>query len=303
MLYSSLEDSSPAWGCICNIIIIMFPAHQSLGGYYYHDCFLSLGGLMAEGADDNIRCSEEATAKDINNNQDKDKDKEKEEDGGWLRLSLGSRIDLSPASGSNSTSSSSSSSRRPGDHIHEAALTTTPPPPPPPPPQQQLSFQFRGSIPITPAPPTLFLQPRRAQYHHHMINTSYLPSSSSLSVSPRCPAAAPSGLWFILQPSQTQIKEPYLPQLPKRYLRIKDGRTTVGLLIKYLVYKLQLDAEFEVEITCKGKQLLPFLSLQHVRDNIWNNTPGNEVVSSLASSIEHLMVLNYGRIASPITSN
>ncbi|MFS8020404.1 hypothetical protein Hanom_Chr16g01415161 [Helianthus anomalus] len=273
----------------------MFPAHQSLGGYYYHDCFLSLGGLMAEGADDNIRCSEEATAKDINNNQDKDKDKDKEEDEGWLRLSLGSRIDLSPAAGS----TSSSSSRRLGDHIHEAALTTTPPPPPP----QQLSIQFRGSIQITPSPATFFLQPRRAQYHHHMINsTSYLPSSSSSSLRPR-PAAAPSGLWFILQPSQTQMKEPYLPQLPKRYLRIKDGRTTVGLLIKYLVYKLQLDAEFEVEITCKGKQLLPFLSLQHVRDNIWNNTPGNEVFSSSASSIEHLMVLNYGRIASPITSS
>ncbi|KAJ0815284.1 putative E3 ubiquitin-protein ligase/polycomb group RING finger protein [Helianthus annuus] len=200
----------------------MFPAHQSLGGYYYHDSFLSLGGLMAEGADDNIRCSKEATAKDINNNQDKDKDKDKdkEEDGGWLRLSLGSRIDLSPAAGSTSSSSSS-----PGDHIHEAALTTTPPPPP-----QQLSFQFRGSIPITPSPPTFFLQ--------------QLPSSSL-----RSRPTAPSGLWFILQPSQTQIKEPYLPQLPKRYLRIKDGRTTVGLLIKYLVYNLQLDAEFEVIIT------------------------------------------------------
>ncbi|KAJ9563934.1 hypothetical protein OSB04_009094 [Centaurea solstitialis] len=57
-----------------------------------------------------------------------------------------------------------------------------------------------------------------------------------------------SGLWFMLQPSLNQTKEPYLPQLPKSYLRIRDGRTsTVGLLIKYLVNKLRLDSEFELD--------------------------------------------------------
>ncbi|XP_023771810.1 protein LAX PANICLE 2 isoform X1 [Lactuca sativa] len=106
-----------------------------------------------------------------------------------------------------------------------------------------------------------------------------------------------SGVWFILQASQNQTKEPYLPQVPKSYLRIKDGRMTVRLLIKYLVNKLKLDSEFEVEITCKGQQLLPFMTLQHVRDNIWNS-PRNEVVFPHSSAtIDHLMLLNYGRIA------
>ncbi|XP_019099242.1 PREDICTED: uncharacterized protein LOC104776858 [Camelina sativa] len=57
-----------------------------------------------------------------------------------------------------------------------------------------------------------------------------------------------SGLWFLLQASQFQEKEPFLPQVSKSYLRIKDGRITVRLLIKYLMKKLQLDSESEVNI-------------------------------------------------------
>ncbi|KAK9063563.1 hypothetical protein SSX86_017433 [Deinandra increscens subsp. villosa] len=109
-----------------------------------------------------------------------------------------------------------------------------------------------------------------------------------------------SGVWFMLQASQNQAKEPFLPQIPKSYLRIKDGRMTVGLLIKYLVNKLELGSESEVEITCKGHQLLSLLTLQHVRDAIWNsprNDVGFSVVPRSSATINHLMVLNYGRIA------
>ncbi|XP_076952365.1 uncharacterized protein LOC143626075 [Bidens hawaiensis] len=109
-----------------------------------------------------------------------------------------------------------------------------------------------------------------------------------------------SGVWFVLQASQNQLKEPFLPQIPKSYMRIKDGRMTIGLLIKYLVDKLDLGSESEVEITCKGHQLLSLLTLQHVRDTIWNS-PRNDVGFSVAprssATMNHLMVLNYGRIA------
>uniref|UniRef100_A0A7N0TM55 Uncharacterized protein n=1 Tax=Kalanchoe fedtschenkoi TaxID=63787 RepID=A0A7N0TM55_KALFE len=54
------------------------------------------------------------------------------------------------------------------------------------------------------------------------------------------------GIWFMLQASQNQVREPFLPQIPKSYLRIKDGRMTVRLLIKYLVHKLRLESESEV---------------------------------------------------------
>ncbi|CAK9144381.1 unnamed protein product [Ilex paraguariensis] len=54
-----------------------------------------------------------------------------------------------------------------------------------------------------------------------------------------------SGIWFMLQASQNQVKEPFLPQISKSYLRIKDGRMTIRLLMKYLVNKLRLDSESE----------------------------------------------------------
>ncbi|PON51911.1 hypothetical protein PanWU01x14_213240 [Parasponia andersonii] len=108
------------------------------------------------------------------------------------------------------------------------------------------------------------------------------------------PRRPQSGIWFTLQASQNQAKEPFLPQISKSFLRIRDGRMTVRLIIKYLVNKLRLDSESEIEITCRGQQLLPFLTLQHVRDNIWGPT-----VSLLPdfSTTDHIMVLHYARSA------
>ncbi|XP_010250563.1 PREDICTED: uncharacterized protein LOC104592779 [Nelumbo nucifera] len=112
------------------------------------------------------------------------------------------------------------------------------------------------------------------------------------------PPRTPSGVWFVLQASQNQAKEPFLPQIPKSYLRIKDARMTVRLLIKYLVNKLRLEHESEVEITCRGRQLLPFMTLQHVRDNIWTSTSRDPLtLLPDSSTMDHLMILNYGRSA------
>ncbi|KAK9090022.1 hypothetical protein Sjap_023199 [Stephania japonica] len=110
-----------------------------------------------------------------------------------------------------------------------------------------------------------------------------------------------SGVWFVLQASQNQSKEPFLPQIPKNYLRIKDGRITVRVLMKYVANKLRLSSESEVKITCRGQQLLPYLTLQHIRDHIWNTTTREVVVTLLPNSstttTDHIMVLHYGRSA------
>ncbi|CAJ1838432.1 unnamed protein product [Sphenostylis stenocarpa] len=124
-----------------------------------------------------------------------------------------------------------------------------------------------------------------------------------------------SGIWFMLQASQNQ-----------------DGRMTVRLLLKYLVSKLRLESESEVmhalcvcicnatfvfdiinvfvyvvvvdkslcshvmiEIRCRGQQLLPFLTLQHVRDNIWSPRDSTRALLSDSSTSDHVMVLHYGR--------
>ncbi|KAF5449262.1 hypothetical protein F2P56_029727 [Juglans regia] len=143
-----------------------------------------------------------------------------------------------------------------------------------------------------------FTQP--FQLHHSGIDVSG-PSLDFRVIDP--PRRPHSGIWFMLQASQNQAKEPFLPQIPKSYLRIKDGRMTVRLLKKYLINKLRLDSESEqIEITCRGQELQPFLTLQHVRDNIWSNsTPPRDAMttllpdSSTTDHHHHVMVLHYGR--------
>ncbi|XP_061982046.1 protein LAX PANICLE 2-like isoform X1 [Populus nigra] len=121
------------------------------------------------------------------------------------------------------------------------------------------------------------------------------PSSDFKVIDP--PRRSHSGIWFMLQASQNQTKEPFLPQISKSYLRIKDGRMTVRLLMKYLVNKLRLDSESEqIEMTCRGQQLLPFLTLQHVRDNIWSPREALTLLPE-SSTTDHVMVLHYGRSA------
>ncbi|XP_042063484.1 E3 ubiquitin protein ligase DRIP1-like isoform X2 [Salvia splendens] len=56
-----------------------------------------------------------------------------------------------------------------------------------------------------------------------------------------------SGVWFMLQALNNQEKESFLPQISKSYLRIKDGRMTIRVVIKYLVKKLSLENESEDE--------------------------------------------------------
>ncbi|CAM0904854.1 unnamed protein product [Alopecurus aequalis] len=109
-------------------------------------------------------------------------------------------------------------------------------------------------------------------------------------------ATAAAGVWFVLQAAPHQGREPFLPQIPRSYLRIKDGRVTVRLLIKYLVNKLRLEDESEVEITCRGRPLLPLMTLQHVRDTIWCQRDAVSPSVSLGmSTANHIMVLQYGR--------
>lgn len=110
------------------------------------------------------------------------------------------------------------------------------------------------------------------------------------------PPPVPAGVWFVLQAAPHQGREPFLPQIPRSYLRIKDGRMPVRLLIKYLVNKLGLEDESEVEITCRGRPLLPFMTLQHLRDSIWCQRDAvSPLVAPDMSTANHIMVLQYGR--------
>ncbi|KAF3786974.1 E3 ubiquitin protein ligase [Nymphaea thermarum] len=75
--------------------------------------------------------------------------------------------------------------------------------------------------------------------------------SSSLMKIVNAPPRPNSGLWFVLQAEQNQIKELALPQVQKSYLRIKDRKMTILLIMKYLANKLHLGSESEHNKTRK----------------------------------------------------
>ncbi|CAD5189427.1 unnamed protein product [Musa acuminata subsp. malaccensis] len=106
------------------------------------------------------------------------------------------------------------------------------------------------------------------------------------------PRRPQTGMWLVLQAAQDQVKEPFLPQIPKSYLRIKDGRMTIRLLMRYLASKLGLEDDSQVEITCRGQQLSPFLTLIYVRDNIWCSPEAVELHTD-TSSTKYVMNLLY----------
>ena len=56
-------------------------------------------------------------------------------------------------------------------------------------------------------------------------------------------------------------------------------------------------ARVQIEITCRGQKLLPFLTLQHVRDNIWSPREAAVTLLSDSAGADHLMVLHYARSA------
>ncbi|XP_010929648.1 uncharacterized protein [Elaeis guineensis] len=171
----------------------------------------------------------------------------------------------------------------------------TPPPPPPPPP----SWGFWSGGPTmgssSKAPPVMPEFVARQFMCPAGSSSPLVAGGADLRVvSP--PPRPQTGIWFVLQAAQNQGREPFLPQIPKSYLRIKDGRMTVRLLMKYLVNKLGLEDESEVEITCRGQLLLPYLTLQHVRDSVWCLREAVTLMPD-SPSTTRVMTLEYGRSA------
>ncbi|KAK9288780.1 hypothetical protein L1049_017244 [Liquidambar formosana] len=93
-----------------------------------------------------------------------------------------------------------------------------------------------------------------------------------------------------------------LPQIPSCYLRIKDGNVPVSFIKKYIVKKLNLTSEAEVEITLRGQPVVPTLQLHDLVD-LWLQTlpPSDRIQSTVGSSARnYMMELSYGRKAQPV---
>ncbi|KAK3024581.1 hypothetical protein RJ639_044323 [Escallonia herrerae] len=104
-------------------------------------------------------------------------------------------------------------------------------------------------------------------------------------------------VWFSLVASADQGGDVPLPQISACYLRIKDGNLPVSFIQKYLVRKLDLTSETEVEITCQGQPLLPTSQVQNLVD-LWSRKASKpkRVTTSVGSSAkDFVMVLSYAR--------
>ncbi|KAL4643397.1 hypothetical protein ACB092_02G088900 [Castanea dentata] len=108
-----------------------------------------------------------------------------------------------------------------------------------------------------------------------------------------------SPIWFSLVSSNDQGQDAPLPQISSCYLRVKDGSLPVSFIKKYLVQKLHLASEAEVEILLRGQPVISTLQLHNLVD-IWLQTaPSSEGINaSVGSSAKNfVMVLSYCRKA------
>ncbi|XAR58602.1 hypothetical protein NMG60_11014070 [Bertholletia excelsa] len=130
-------------------------------------------------------------------------------------------------------------------------------------------------------------------------------ASMELGISPQAVLDAASArgerrmgpIWFSLVASEDQEGCEPLPQISSSYLRIKDGNVPVSFIQKYLMRKLDLASEHEVEIKCLGHSVLPSLQLNSLVD-LWlqSTSTSQRVAASIGSSAkDFVMVLTYAR--------
>ncbi|XVF66559.1 hypothetical protein PTKIN_Ptkin10aG0046700 [Pterospermum kingtungense] len=108
-----------------------------------------------------------------------------------------------------------------------------------------------------------------------------------------------SPIWFSLVASDGQEGGAPLPQISSCYLRVKDGNLPVSSIKKYLVTKLGLSSESEVEIWLRGQPVLSTLPLHNLVDRWVQTTPASEKIHAFvgSSAKDFVMVLSYSRKA------
>lgn len=109
-----------------------------------------------------------------------------------------------------------------------------------------------------------------------------------------------SSIWFSLIASFDQQGDPPLPQIPSHYLRIKDGNIPASSILKYLMQKLSLPSESEVEIKCCEQPVNPSQPLRNLVE-LWLKGRATQTTQTMtgSSAKEFVMVLTYGRPKAP----
>ncbi|KAL5209971.1 hypothetical protein ABZP36_005594 [Zizania latifolia] len=105
-----------------------------------------------------------------------------------------------------------------------------------------------------------------------------------------------NAIWFSLVASFEQEGDPPLPQISSNYLRIRDGNIPASSIQKYLMQKLGLPSEAEVEINCCGQPVSPTQPLCNLVE-LWLRGRSTQTTQAMIGSPakELVMVLTYGR--------
>uniref|UniRef100_A0ACD6A2B7 Uncharacterized protein n=1 Tax=Avena sativa TaxID=4498 RepID=A0ACD6A2B7_AVESA len=106
----------------------------------------------------------------------------------------------------------------------------------------------------------------------------------------------PNPIWFSLIASFEQKGAPPLPQIPAHYLRIKDGSIPASSIQRYIMQKLGLQSESEVEMSCCGQSVNPAQPLRNLMDRWLRVGPARPLQTTVGSSGgDYVMVVSYGR--------
>ncbi|XP_078159765.1 DREB2A-interacting protein 2 isoform X1 [Carex rostrata] len=101
-------------------------------------------------------------------------------------------------------------------------------------------------------------------------------------------------VWFSLVATANREGGGQLPQLSSSYLRIKDGELTVSSIQKYIMMKLSLNTEEEVEIVCRGQPVGPTMTLHDLVDLWLRSETSHRTLASVGSPAkDFIMVLAY----------
>ncbi|XP_039831608.1 E3 ubiquitin protein ligase DRIP2-like isoform X3 [Panicum virgatum] len=113
-------------------------------------------------------------------------------------------------------------------------------------------------------------------------------------------------LWFNLVAAFDQKGQPPLPQVASKFLRIKDVDLPASFIQKYLMQKLNLSSEAEVDILCGGKPVSPGMTLHDLAGCWLNKGQKGRVRSSVGTPADGFIAkVFYGRSGSskPETEN
>ncbi|GJU09643.1 E3 ubiquitin protein ligase DRIP2, partial [Tanacetum coccineum] len=103
-------------------------------------------------------------------------------------------------------------------------------------------------------------------------------------------------IWFHLVPSEEQEGEP-LGQIQGSFIRLKDVNVPVAVIQKFVMSKLQLGSDHEIELKCMGRPLVPTLLLGTLMEMWLQTQPTSQAVSVVigSSAKEYMMEISYAR--------